>query len=530
MPSIATCPECASQFALPETASASDRAECPECGTELVVADAHQRRLPVARILEPPIEVPAEPEPEEPVPVPEFSPAFRSAETISSDSSAMSGWEERLRKAIDSTASEPFGERASEATESDAASLDNAPEFEFHMDPPLESPSQSFSATPTELPDARDWEEELPAVGSLELPAAAPTTVAPKPAPAAPEPAPVEPSTTAVLPKRRSRKSSFVKRAGVAVVFGLIGLVLGQYALLWLRGPSADFLHLAQIVPPAMMPTPTSPVMPPQNASAGESPQSVADESAADESLATASEPSEVPPLESPPPETAQSTPEVSDVAPPLGPPPVTRDDAVEPATVELPNTKLLPATHTTFAEFAELVASAQAAVPVLVSGDLKTSESAHAKGHAYMAFCRLAERFDFVNELGLAADAQHEASLAQALFRTTAATVAPQNDFAVIVTRWWQHLKRPNQGIFLVGRIQDVQTVSEHTLYQVAVVDQSESTLIPVLLDTTTYQVGDQLGVVGTIVAEPDKVLPNFQANLPQLVVAQDSFVVPAG
>ena len=509
MPSIATCPECAAHFALPETVSVSDRAECPECGAELLVADAHKRRLPVARILEPQIEMPAEPEPDESFPVPEFSPAFRSAETIS-DSGAMSGWEQRLKKAIDSTTSEPIGEPASEAPESDADSLESAPEFEFHMDPPLESPSQSFSATPAALPDTQEWDKELPSAAT-EKPPPVETATAAKPAP--------------VLRKRRSGKPSLVKRAGVAVVFGLIGLVLGQYALLWLRGPSADFLHMAQIVPRAIMPTPTSQVMAPQIVAAGDAPGS-----ASDESPATAAEPSEAPPLESPPPEIAQSNFEAREPVPPLGPQPVTRDDEVQPATAELLDTRLLPATHTTFAEFTELTASAQAAAPVLVSGDLKTAESAHAKGHAYMAFCRLAERFDFVNELGLAADAQHQAALAQALFRTTAATAAPQNDFAVIVARWWQHLERPNQGIFLVGRIQDVQTVSTHTLCQVAVVHAAESTLIPVLLDEETYQAGDQIGVVGTVVAEPRTVLRDFPAEVPQVVVAQDSFVVPAG
>lgn len=500
MPSIATCPECAEQFALPEYAVGEDRAKCPKCEAEFLVADAHQRQLPVAKILEPQLELPAEAEPEEPIAVPEFSPAFRSAETIS-DSGTMSGWEQRLKKAIETTASEPSGELQSDSSESGSVSLESAPKFEFHMDPPLESPSQSSSASSLDLPDAEQWDEEMPAVFREEPPPEAVAAI--KPAPA--------------LRKRRTGKSSFVNRASVVVVFGLIGLVLGQYALLWIRGPSADFLNIAGFLPSAIQPTPTSQILAPQLHR--------------EPSLASDSAPSETPELEPPREELplAESTIE-REPAPPVGPPPITRDDEVQPAMAEMLDTRLLASTHTTYAEFAELVTGAEAAAPVLVSGDLKTLESARAKGHAYMAFCQLAERFDFVNELGLAIDAQHEATSAQALFRTTAAKAAPQNDFAVIVTRWWQHLERPEQGIFLVGRVQDVQTVGSHSLYQVAVVHAAESTLIPVLLDKETYQAGDQIGVVGTIVAEPRTVLRDFQADVPQLVVAQDSFVVPAG
>ncbi len=54
-------------------------------------------------------------------------------------------------------------------------------------------------------------------------------------------------------------------------------------------------------------------------------------------------------------------------------------------------------------------------------------------------------------------------------------------------------------------------------------------STLIPVLLPTgAAYQVGDRIGVVGTIVTEPRTVIPGFTADLPQIAVALDSFSVP--
>lgn len=523
MSSIATCPACAAEFALPEFASGEDRAQCPGCQAEFPLADAPQRELPVAALL-PPLEenVPqAEPTAELELPEPsspqERSPALCSAETVvafpSSTLSALAGWEERLKRAIDGTATEETTEKQETAEKQPSAddsapvTLENAPEFEFHMDPPVESPVQSFSATSAVLPNSQDWFEGRDRISADEPPNTEPP----------PATAPVATKRT-----RRSRKPSLVKRAGVAAVFGLVGIVLGQYALLWLRGPSADYMQLAQLLPDSVQPATAAPVAPPnfvrRDSDTNHEPR----------------EPSEPSPLESLTRQLAEAEPQQEEPAPPADPPPLTRDDAVAPATIEVPRPRLLPATNATLAEFVDLTAVARDAAPTLLTGDLKSEQSARAKGHAYMAFARLAERFDFVNDLDLDADAQHAASLAQALFRTTAATAARQSDFAIVITRWWQHLDRPHQGIFLVGRVQDCESVGDHTVYHVAVVHKQASTLIPVLLDSLdadeqSHQVGDEIGVVGTIVTQPRKVIPGFNLDMPQLAVAQDSFAVPA-
>ncbi|MCI0335370.1 MAG: hypothetical protein L0228_19350 [Planctomycetes bacterium] len=47
------------------------------------------------------------------------------------------------------------------------------------------------------------------------------------------------------------RKRSLV----MVTAAGLFGLAAGYYALLWLRGPSIDFLHVAQYLPPAALPS-----------------------------------------------------------------------------------------------------------------------------------------------------------------------------------------------------------------------------------------------------------------------------------
>jgi hypothetical protein len=238
-------------------------------------------------------------------------------------------------------------------------------------------------------------------------------------------------------------------------------------------------------------------------------------------------EPRETSPVEKIARQLAESKPEEeSELAPPVAPP-LLEDDEVEPALAEIEAPPLLPVTNTTPAEFAELAAAARSAVPTLLSGDLKSQESARAKGHAYMALCRLAERFDFARDLALGPEAEREAARAGALFRTAAASAAAQRDFAFIITRWWQHAERPTQGIFLTGRVEEVEPIGDLTLYHVEVALPDEKTLIPVLAERATFEEGDPIAVVGTIVANPRQKLRDFPLNLPQLAVAQDVFAI---
>ncbi len=530
MSSIATCPQCAAQLAVPETASAGDQAQCPECRAEFSLAEGDLRYLSVAKIVEPietplPADSPAptEPELEMPSPVEELSeisspePAqladslpetelpqdVRTAETILSPET-LSGWEERLRTAIDSTETDSSSKpETADSPEAEQPSLENSPEFDFEMDPPAESPAESFAPAPTNLPETGEWFETNPGQTSEEVQAAGPTAV------------------KRAAPPRRT-KNSLLRRATVVVVFGAVGILLGRYALLWLRGPSADYLQIARFVPRAIFPS--------------AQPQVFAPQIAAEDHFVSNDAPSEEP-LDDEPAENllAASEPVEREPVAPVEQPVVTRDDSVQQATVQLPEVRpspkpsLLPSTNTNASDFEPLLATAHEAAQTLVDGNLSTKESFRAMGHAYMDLCQLAERFDFVHAANLDDDARSQALSAQALFRALSKRSAARSDLALIVSRWWQHERRPNQGIFLVGRIQDIEALGSHTLCQVAVVDAAESTLIPVLLPEATYRVGDQIGVVGTIVAQPRTVLPGFTADLPLLAVAADSCSVSA-
>ena len=592
MSSIATCPQCAAQLAVPETASASDQAQCPECRAEFSLAAGDLRYLSAAKIVEPvetappedllaptepaweepspvvelpeappseavspeaelpetplpetplpetplpetplpetplpEISLPESPLPETPLPETELPQDMRTADTILS-TSTLSGWEERLRTAINSTEAESSDEtEIAEPSATEESLLEKSPKFEFEMDPPAESPTGNVASPASNLPEAGEWFEPTPKLSSEETQEAAVQPPVDNP-PMATKPA---------APMQRRTKNSLLKRATVVVLFGAAGIVLGQYALLWLRGPSADYLHIAQFVPRAIFPTAQQQILAPQISTEEHEEHLVSNDTQSEEP--PIEQPAEQLPAEEKIEETIAETSSVErEAATRIDPPEVTRDDHVQPATVQLPEVgpspepSLLPSTNTSAADFKQLLGTGHDSAQALVDGDLSTRESFRAMGHAFMALCQLAERIDFVHAANLDEDAQDQALSARALFRALAKQSATQDDLALIASRWWQHQARSNQGIFLVGRIQDVETMGSHTLCQVAIVHAAESTLVPVLLPTgAAYQVGEQIGVVGTIVGEPGSVIPGFTADLPQLAVAVDSFSVPA-
>jgi len=536
MSSIATCPQCAAQLAVPETASASDHAQCPECQAEFSLAEGDMRFLMSATIVDPietapQVVVPTPIEPvleapsmaaeqtEAPLEEIESTQEMRNAETILSPST-LSGWEERLRTAIDSTKSATADEPElgdSSSVPSTASTLENAPEFEFEIDPPAENPSESFAPSSTKLSETGEWFEDTPE----KIPEEFQETASHEP----PDELPT--SSKQAAPPRRT-KNSFLKRVSVVALFGTVGILLGQYALYWLRGPSADYLHIAQFVPKAIFPSSRHQVLAPQID--------------VEEYLATDNtpivEPEIEPPVETSPPEEliAETSPPASEPIPPTTQPEVTRDDLVQPANVQLPDEllgqrpSLLPPTNTTAAEFEQLVASARDSAQVLIDGDLLTRESFRAMGHAYIALCQLAERIDFVQAANLNAAARDEALSAQALFRALAKQASVQNDLALIASRWWQHQDRSNRGIYLVGKLLSVEAHGSYILGQMSVVHGGEPTLIPVLLPAgSTFQAGDRIGVVGTILDQPSNEIPDLPADLPLVAVAVDSFSAPA-
>jgi len=463
--SLATCPLCAKQLAIPEGTSPNDRAECPECDATFLLSNAFQTSLPTARILEA-IEASPEGPPAEPVSV-EKNPGVAS----------LASWESRLKNVIEQDAIEQRAIKQ-EATElvDPPSSVDapqaeqpkvSGPEFEFHIDPPLAEQSSETEKQPvaTELAAT-----ELAQAEAAELTIGLNT-----------------------LHPRRPRRFSPLKFAALLLGPGLMGIFLGLYALLWIKGPSGDLLHLAKVLPEAMLPwTATSPKI--ENTKETPPPVDVQD-LLVQEKLAE--EPRRVETL---------------------------HDEAVQMATAEEPMPQVL---ETLPDPFGELLAVARVAKVDLIGGDLSSNEAVSQKGKAYMAFCLLAQNFEAIHLPDLDAPSQAKIASAKELFVSLATNSLALGDVASIASRWWGYESRPNQGIFFAGQIQNTQTLGAQTLCYVALDEPATATVIPVLLGQPPSLDGDRITVVGRIVAEPRNSLQGFTVDVPQVVVAAYSQVL---
>ncbi|MGI9427827.1 MAG: hypothetical protein ACR2NM_04170, partial [Bythopirellula sp.] len=284
---------------------------------------------------------------------------------------------------------------------------------------------------------------------------------------AAEDPQPTDSAHPAVAvqpsPTLRAPRSRFPTIAAF-VVGPVVGGILGLYGLLWLQGKQADYLGLASVLPASLLP-------------------SDGDEQIAESQPATADSPDALAKAASP-----NSA--------------VKRDAAVQPAAAHQPVPSGSASVRIDAQEFSELVDAAESAAGEFVEGELSTAAAIKRKGQAYMALCRLAEHFDFAKQLGLAPSIHAKAKQAARLFGQVTFQAQVRRDLAHIAGRWWGYDQRPSQGIFLAGVVQEVEPAESHTLCWVKLSPPSTVAAIPVLL-AQPYEPGDQIGVVGSIVAD---------------------------
>lgn len=489
MVSIGTCPQCAAHLALPESATGADHAQCPECRAEFLIAEADQRWLSAATLLDPvdPSGKISPAETVEPI-ASDFdsqhleSQHLKTPQTSVPDlgvgSALLSGWEDRIKTAIETTGgtiggevagtSETFTPVAAEESPQvpEMVTPETAPKFEFKLDPPAESDSIDSAATATI---------------NLKM---------------SPEPPP--------------RKKSLARLAATAIAPGVVGIFLGLLSLLWIKGPEADYLNLTAYLPDAMLPPTSKPetqnMVVEQLAVVGSQTKHSPDAPPSQKSLIGKQEP-------------------IAENKEPAGRPLLARDESVRPATAELATNRTIPEVIASAEQFHQTLEAARSAAPGILEGDLTTRDSIARKGKAYMAMCRLAEQFQFVNQPKLSNGGETDALLAKSLFRSMSAEATAQRDLAQITARWWEHAARTNQGIFLIGRIQNAEVVGAQTLCSMVLGPEGEATVIPVLLDRFPYHMGDQVGVVGSIVAQPGRKIPGFNSPAQQIVVAHFSY-----
>ena len=275
MPLITICPRCTSHLGLPGDVTPAAQVQCPICEVEFSLATVVPRELPQARLIDhgdAAVAAEARRVPEEPAETAQerLSALLRTTAQWRPASAAESNAGHELLDTFDNepadapaavatpTASElklgdsrldqllsdlikdsgqplrepesPFANQLAAAQSSPVEFVPSEHhEFEAEID---DEPSETYSDAHDERKQSPQ-EEVAPWFGHTsesELPADLRTA------------------------PRRKRKPKVLRMLLGVVLGGMIGIGLGAYGLLWLRGSQGDFLGIAQYLPPAMLP------------------------------------------------------------------------------------------------------------------------------------------------------------------------------------------------------------------------------------------------------------------------------------
>ena len=469
MASIVTCPGCTTQLAIPDAAVADSRVECPQCAAEFSMCETIQLALPTARIL-PARQEPTAVEPDQDMEI------RTTVETPASDA-PLSSWEARLKKAL-AAETEPAQEPVGYETFEPAPDVSEA----FSIESPLKKQC--------ELPHTAD---DFSEVAAQEQTLVAPST-------SLATDVTLDDKSTALEicgkndNRRKSKRRWWPRVVGLVLAGPVLGTLLGFYSLLWIKGPQADYLRLSQFLPETLLPA------------------------------AMIEQPGEE---ESPPPRPARSLVEETPSESGKPSPTTLLDEQVQPATIEQPLALRRQSVNITAQEFSQLVADARAVLPNLLEGGLSDQDAFNRKGQAYMALCRLAEKFAFIHQLGLSPQAHDQVRLAKQLFARATSDSTVLGDLTHIASRWWEYGDRGNQGIFLVGQVGKRQAVGTRWLCQLLLAGDS-GVEIPVLFEQMSFPVRDWVVVVGRVEALPQQFGLSGAAAPSPVVIPLYSYSLP--
>jgi hypothetical protein len=538
MAKLATCPSCTTQLALPEQATLSDRARCPRCQDEFLLMETVQFSIPEAEIL-PPSDAEAETAATA-VADDEYSPALFMREELAEDttesiemeaietptseplspSATLSDWEARLKRAIaENIDDDPqpaeinrpsfdFGSARLGPTNSDSlaepeeyevADEDLFPKTESRKpmpEPVAWSPADAYAPDDSYEPEEAgvDEPEYAPTIEQIAANIKSEREI------------PFDVQTSS---KPRTKRKRSLVRTLASASLGVVGIPLGLYALLWLRGPAGDMLHVAQYIPAFMLPA--SFEEPDFTPAAGQ--------------IAEQPLPSITP--ETPPAEELLAETNDTETDFPAAEPLVREDAAVAPASAEVPAYRGPSLELVNPQEFSELFAAAQEVANQLGEGDLSTRESVSSKGQAYMSLARLAEKSSYMNQPGLTPDDMTKALSAKRLFANLLDDPVVQRDLPQIALRWWQYAGRPNPGMIFIGKVERIEETAAGPLAYITLGSATAVPAVPVLIGNANHAVGDEIGIVGKILPKPQETLPELDTTLEAVVIDFYSFPV---
>ncbi len=422
---------------------------------------------------------------------------------------------------------------------------------DFELDAPQESPkdlatwddSQHMDRLLAELQDQPA--DELVASVSADTPKAAEAVA---PAAAAAAWSPDEALAIRRQANKPRRERSIVRTLLMTTVGGLMGLGLGYYALLWLRGPEIDFLQVAKYLPQAILPASFHPA--PRQMAAAPPVRSTVEDTPAE-------------PISDEPAPTADETAKAADATPKDADAPAEKlatftepvdakksaaadgdrygikdsagDKPAEPAAFDVPPATPVKEIATprepvhisgapsfTATELSAALEAGKGAEAGLVDGNLADDrEVARTKGFSYSILADLAQKVTFAD----AASSNEVVKLQQEadeLFRKTLATPHARDEVSQIVPKWITSPNRRQGGVFFAGSV--VSHDAKGTVSQCSV-DLGGGQSLPVLVPA---EQGDQLkgssspvAVVGWIVDKPAEQVAGYTGSAPQAVYA---------
>jgi hypothetical protein len=340
---------------------------------------------------------------------------------------------------------------------------------------------------------------------------------------AADEWSPSEAVATAPMSSKRPR--SIVRTMVATVLGGVVAIPLAGYTLLWLKGPEADFLGLANYLPKTMLPasfnsspqqtlggptiapkaeeTPSEPVAE-TTPNAGDSPAekqaSFTEPVNAEQAKATTETPAEPAAFDAPP-------------AVPV------KENAAQSEPVRIKDAPSFSATDVSAA-----LQTAKDAEPGLVNGSMSDGrEVAQAKGASYSKLADLAQKATFVDADNAPAESAKLEQESDALFRKVFSTAHTREEVAQIVLMWIASPNRRHGGVFFAGSVASHE--NKGTVSECSIDLGSGKPPLPVLLPAAA---GEQLKaptspviVVGWLIDKPAEQVPGYAGTAQQAVFA---------
>jgi hypothetical protein len=316
------------------------------------------------------------------------------------------------------------------------------------------------------------------------------------------------------------RKKSILRTVATTAVSGIIGLALGYYALLWILGPTGDFLGIAQYLPGATLPAEfqselaTRPVERISGEPANESLPGVNEENGDSGTAEQASYTTQSDNAQNIATYVPEARDEPQSLMDEMNATPLSQAD--DTSTGHVTNAPAFSAD-----ELAVALQAAQEAQPKLVAGSLDDGrEVQRAKGFGYSILCDLAQKLAFVDKAQRADYANALTADVERLFQQTLADEHARGEVARILPKWIASPNRKHGGVFFAGT--PLESVEKGSVVECQLDAGAGGSIAVLLPPASAEQLADSsqaVGIVGWIVDSPASHVTGYTGDAPQAI-----------